>query len=873
MNRMMMTPKGTNRSRTRSSVLLAFLLFAAPAFAQTDAIPDTSANSQIETLIRQMTLEEKVDMLSGETLFSSHGVPRLHIPSFWMSDGPVGAHIPPPSTAYAAGIGLAATWDPDLAREVGMQLGRDARSRGAHFLLGPGVNIYRAPMNGRNFEYFGEDPYLGSKIAVGYIHGVQSEDVAATVKHFMGNNSEYARFTTNSIIDERTMREIYLPIFEAAVKEGHVGSVMDSYNLTNGTYMTANRYLNVDVLKHQWGFDGVLMSDWTAAHDGIADANGGLDLEMPFGTYMNRSTLIPAIKAGTISQATIDDKVRRMLRLATRFHWLEREQADLTVSRYNQKGREAALKGAQEGMVLLKNEGGLLPLDKTKVQKIAVFGTNAFPGSPTAGGSGEVPTFKTTSILTGISDNNLQKQVTYARGIPTLHQMATRTHFFQDAAEKKPGLLVESFASTDCTGPSTGSHVESAAEIGHPGFATPEDIEDMGLMTQADFVAKMGASSTKKESHRWTGYYKPKSAGEYLLFVETTGKFRLSVDDKVQLDFMVLPRAVMNQVRIRLNGDAHKVVIDQGEAEAFQQPFLRVAIAAEKELVDPMALQLAKNADVAVVAVGFDADTETEGADRGFALPPGQEELIRQIAAANPKTIVVISAGGSVATADWIGKVPAVFQVWYAGQEGGTAFNQALFGDINPSGRLPISWERRIEDNPSMESYYPTPKTLDVHYTDGIFVGYRGYEHKHTKPLFPFGYGLSYTSFRYENLKVEPTTEPGTLYQVSFDVTNTGARSGADVAQLYVGEKSASVPRPVKELKGFKRIVLNAGETQHVVLPLNARSFTYYDEAAKAWKANAGAYLVEVGRSSEDLKLKGGLSLAAPINVSVDAAR
>jgi beta-glucosidase len=688
----------------------------------------------------------------------------------------------------------------------------------------------------------------------------------------MGNNSEYARFTTNSIIDERTMREIYLPIFEAAVKEGHVGSVMDSYNLTNGTYMTANRYLNVDVLKQQWGFDGVLMSDWTATHDGIADANGGLDLEMPFGTYMNRATLIPAIKAGTVTEATIDDKVRRMLRLAMRFHWLDREQKDITIPRYNQQGREAALRGAQEGMVLLKNEGSLLPLDKTKVQKIAVFGTNAFPGSPTAGGSGEVPTFSTKSILTGISDGNPQKQVNYARGILTLHQMAVRTRFFQDASGTKPGLTVEDFSTPDCTGPSTGSRVERAVELGKPGFALPEDdAEEIGLMTQADFGSLLNSASTKSESHRWTGYYKPKAAGEYLLFVEATSKFRLTVDGKVEIDSMTLTKAVMNQIHLKLNGNMHKIVIEQGEAGAFQKPFLRAAVAAERDLVDPAAVQQAKNAEVAVVAVGFDAATETEGSDRGFELPPGQEELIRQIAAANPKTIVAISAGGSVATADWIGKVPAVFQVWYSGQEGGTAFDQALFGEINPSGRLPISWERKIADNPSVESYYPAPKTMDVHYSDGIFVGYRGYEHRHTKPLFPFGYGLSYTSFRYENLKIEPGA--GALYQVAFDVTNTGSRSGADVAQLYVGEKSAPLPRPVKELKGFKRVVLNPGETRHVVLPLDARAFTYYDVAAKAWKADAGSYTVEVGRSSENPELKGDLILATPINLSVDDAK
>jgi beta-glucosidase len=348
---------------------------------------------KINDTIAKMTLEEKIHMLSGSTMMGSTGLERLGIPVFRMSDGPVGAHIPPPSTAYAAGIGLAASWDPELAARVGTQIGRDARSRGASFLLGPGVNIYRAPLNGRNFEYFGEDPFLAGQIAVGYINGVQSQGVSATVKHFAANNSEYFRFTSDSVVSERALREIYLPAFEAAVKQAHVGSIMDSYNLINGTHATANYHLNVEIAKQQWGFDGVMMSDWTATHDGVAAANGGMDLEMPFGTYMNEQALLPAVKSGVVKESTIDDKIRRLLREGYRFGWIGHDPLDENIPRYNQQGRVAALEGAREGIVLLKNKGNLLPLDPNKVKTIAVIGPDAFPAVPTAGGSGMVPTF------------------------------------------------------------------------------------------------------------------------------------------------------------------------------------------------------------------------------------------------------------------------------------------------------------------------------------------------------------------------------------------------------------------------------------------------------------------------------------------------
>src|SRR5215213_11252415 len=318
------------RKSLRATAAAFVLLFniLAPAGAQTNAQqrPATDMDERVEAILSKMTLGEKIDMLGGTDGFFVRDLPRLNLPKLRMADGPVGVRNFGPATAMAAGVSLAATWNPELAERVGTEIGRDARAKGVHFLLGPGVNIYRAPMNGRNFEYFGEDPFLASRVTVDYIRGVQSQGVTATVKHFMGNNSEFNRHRTDSVIDERTMREIYLPTFEAAVREARVGAIMDSYNLTNGAHMTENDYLNREVAKHEWGFDGIMMSDWTATYDAVAAANGGLDLEMPSGKFLNRQNLLPAIEQGKVSVATIDDKVRRILRTAVRFGWLDREQ-------------------------------------------------------------------------------------------------------------------------------------------------------------------------------------------------------------------------------------------------------------------------------------------------------------------------------------------------------------------------------------------------------------------------------------------------------------------------------------------------------------------------------------------------------------------
>jgi beta-glucosidase len=858
------------------------LVFCVPAGAASDGagVPDlvrAPSNPSVEKLLASMTLEEKIDLLGG-TGFATKAIPRVGIPAFKMSDGPVGARSPAPSTAYAAGIGLAASWNVSLAEAIGVQLGRDARSRGARFLLGPGVNVYRAPMNGRNFEYFGEDPFLGQRIAIGYVSGVQSQGVSATIKHYLGNNSEFARHTSDSVIDERTLREIYLPIFEGAVKEAKVGAVMSSYNIANGQYTSENPYLVKQVLKKEWGFDGLYMSDWGATHSSIEAARAGLDLEMPSGQYMNRNSLLPAVKEGKVSTDSIDDKVRRLLNLAERFSWMSPNTPDLSISRYNQAGRQAALQGAREGMVLLKNEGGLLPIDPGKVRTIAVIGPSAFPATPTAGGSGKVPSFNAVSFLTGISDKlNGRTNVTYAAGLNSLRMMTMLSSFSTAATGGRNGVQVESFEDPELKGTPVATRVEPQFAIGNPGFGgDPDFLQILDTLPPEQMQAVLStlmSSPRERRFERWTGWYTPTAAGEHTLFVQNTAQYRLFVDDKLVIDSARIPAAAVRHLRLSLDAKPHKIVFEQA-GQGGGNRFWRVGVIRDDALVDPNVRKLAQQADVVVVAVGFDADSETEGADREFQLPPGQNRLIEEVAAANPNTVVVVTSGGSVDVTPWIDKVRALVAAWYPGQEGGNAFAEVLTGETNPSGRLPISWERKLEENPSAASYYYNDPSSNnrIVYREGVFVGYRGYQRGPVKAQFPFGFGLSYTTFEYSNLKVSPAASGKrgeALYTVSFDVKNSGNRKGADVAQVYVAPPKSRVPRPVRELKGFARVELAPGETRTISVPLDARSFTYYDVANRAWKADAGRYAIELGRSSEDIRGKADVRLSRALSVDV----
>jgi beta-glucosidase len=837
-----------------------FWLMASVCFAQAPSPSTPELEQKINAILTKMTLEQKIDMLGGINTFDVRGCPELGLPLLHTADGPIGVRNDGPATAMAGGISLASSWDPALAEHVGEQLGRDARAKGKHFLLGPGVNIYRSPLNGRNFEYFGEDPFLGSRIAVGYIEGMQSQGVSATVKHFMGNDSEFDRHGSDSIIDERTMREIYLPIFEAAVKEAHVGAVMDSYNLTNGEHLTQNGRLNNEILKKEWGFQGILMSDWDATYDAIGAANGGLDLEMPSGKFLNREKLLPAIKSGQVSEAIINDKVRRIIRTELEFRWQDREQRDLSIPRFNQEARDVVLQAAREGMVLLKNDGNLLPLSKEKIKTIAVIGPDAYPAVPVGGGSAQVKPFEAISFLDGLS-NSLAGHVlvTSDHGVMSPGVAAIATNFETAAQNGKEGLTEEDFDNENFFGAP-----ERRREVKHISLGQPFELGLLNLdeIDAADLQNKQGSAE------RWTGYYVPKSAGTFDVFAQQGGfspsGFRMYVDGKLLFDNWDNQKFVLAQTTIQLDAKPHKIVFEHHTGPGFGPPFVRMGIISEGTWVDAEAEELAAKADVVVLTVGFNPQSETEGWDRTFELPPGQNELIEKVAAKNKNTIVVITSGGGVDMTPWIDKVAGVIEAWYPGQEGGKALTEILFGDVNPSGHLAATFERRWQDNPVYNNYYPAKGTNRVVYKEGVFVGYRGYEHNGTKPLFPFGYGLSYTTFKYSNLKSD-------LHGVSFDVTNTGSRAGDAVAEVYIappktGSASTTnkmtISRPAKELQGFYRVKLEPGETKTLTVPLNTRSFAYYDPTGKQWRAEKGIYGVLVGSSSEQIELNGKIELA-----------
>ncbi len=811
--------------------------------AQSSPISKTDVDKRVASLLSQMTLEEKIELIGGINTFYTQPIARLGIPSLKMSDGPMGVHDYGLTTAYPAGTSLAASWDVELAQRFGAAMGKDARARGVHFILAPGMNIYRAPMNGRNFEYFGEDPFLASRMAVSVIKGIQGQGVIATAKHFAGNNEEYGRMEVSSDIDERTLREIYLPAFEASVKEAKVGAVMDAYNPVNGVYMTQNEHLNKEILKGEWEFDGILMSDWDATHNGIGAANGGLDLEMPSPAFMNKQTLLPALKDGRVSSATIDDKVRRILRKGIEFGFFDRPQTDPDIPLLNQESRQVALEAAREGMVLLKNSGGLLPLDKKKTRTIAVIGPSSYPAVVGGGGSSLTKPFNAVSFLEGISNYlGADVKILYADDVPPLDDVFQNSAFLTSPGGPA-GIQGEYFDNENLEGPPALVRTDPRVDFQWGGGSYSEE------------------GPVDHFSVRWSGYFVPKKSGGYTFFTSSDDGVRLFVDDRQVINDWQHHAETVNSYAARLEaGKPYKIRLEYFEATG--DATMRFGARATTGDLGRMTRSLAERADAVVVCVGFDASTEGEGSDRTFQLPPGQDDFIRQISDLNKNTIVVLTAGGNVDMTQWIDHVPALIHAWYPGQEGGTALAQILFGEYSPSGKLPASFERHWEDNATFHSYYPQTSEKRVQYSEGVFVGYRHFDRSGIKPLFAFGHGLSYTTFSYSNLSVNPAR--GTLIgpvTVSFDVKNTGAREAAEVAQLYVGDAHASVPRPVKELKGFSRVNLKSGETRHVSIALDGRAFAFYDAKQKNWRAEPGDFSLLVGSASDNIRLKGTFTL------------
>lgn len=811
----------------------AFILTS--LLAQSQKYKDAKApiEDRVKDLLSRMTIEEKIDYIGGYNDFYIRAIERFGLPAIKMTDGPVGTRNYGPTTAYPAAILTAATWDQGLAGLLGEALGKDARQRGVHILLAPGVNIYRAPMNGRNFEYLGEDPFLAGKMAAAYIRGVQSQKVVATVKHFAANNQEYDRNNVSSDIDERTLREIYLPAFKMAVQEGKAGAVMNSYNLINGEHATQHDYLNNKILKGEWGFDGILMSDWVATYDGVAAAKGGLDLEMPSGKFMNRTNLLPALKNGFISEETINDKVRRILRIIFRFGFYDTPYKEETNRKELPGSAKVALDLARNGMVLLKNEGNFLPLPKTG-KKIAIIGPNA-QDYVAGGGSSYTKPFSFVSLFDGIRKAIPDARIEYMAASPPKPETYTaKSDFFIAKGAKEKGLKAEYFPNRTLSGKPVA--VVTDPDINHDWGDAP-GVKGIG---PDDF------------SIRFTGVLRPQKSANYTFAVRGDDGYRLFIDGKPVIDLWNDQAATLTTAKMDLKaGQEYDVRLEYYENAGGAV----IALAAYEEIIDfEGAEALAGRADVVILSLGFDQASEGEGFDRTFRLPEHQEHLLRIVTQANPNTVVVLNAGGNVDMQSWLPRTKALLHAWYPGEAGGTAVAEILFGDTNPSGKLPVSFEKRWEDNPAFHFYHDLDGNKKVAYGERLDVGYRFYDKSKIKPQFPFGFGLSYTTFEYSALKITGDMRSG--YMVSFNVKNTGKMDGAEAAQVYVHQVKSPVDRPIKELKGFAKVYLKKGESKTVSVSLNADAFSYYKTALKAFDYDKGIFEVLIGASSEDIRLK-----------------
>jgi beta-glucosidase len=813
-------------------LLSASALPAAPLPYQDRSAP---VETRVADLLGRLSLDEKLSLITGDRDFYIRPIPRLGVPEMVMADGPLGVRNYGQSTAYPATIAVAASWNTALAESFGAALGRDCRARGVHILLAPGVNLQRVPTNGRNFEYFSEDPLLSARLGVAVIHGLQGQGVVATVKHYAANNQETERGTINVRVSPRALRELYLPAFRAAVVEGGAWAVMNSYNRLNGPYATASDWLNHHVLKREWGFAGVLISDWGAVHDTAAPFNAGLDLEMPGGEFFTAEKLRPLLAARHIDIATLDDKIARILRLEIANGFLDRPQRDASIPLDDPRSAAVALQAAREGIVLLKNEQSTLPLDRAKPQRLVVLGPLADLAAA-GGGSSHVRPFHSTSALAGLRalvGPGIEIDHIPDLGIAAINRLLHSTKF---AAP----LKLEFF-----------NNIELAGE---PIATQPADQIDHDWAS-----APVPALGEKNYSARWTGEIEAPATGEYSFVMQSDDGSRVLLDDQPIIDLwgphaietktvrLTLPAGVKHRLRVEYFQEAGDAIVRFGWGPTPKE--------------DPLPARYAervRTADAVVVCAGFLMAEESEGVDHDFALPDGQPELIRAVSALNPRTIVVLHTGNRVATADWIGGVPALLQAWFPGQAGGRALAEILFGEVNPSGKLPVTYEARWEDNASFGNF--PGKHGHVDYGEDIFVGYRWFDHRKLTPLFPFGHGLSYTTFKYEDVRVASGADGSAI--ITFRLTNTGDRVGTEVAQVYLEPPPSAVPRAVRELKGFARVTLAPGASQTVSVTLARDAFTYFDERTGAWQITPGRHVIAVGASSRDLR--GSATLDVP---------
>jgi beta-glucosidase len=810
--------------------------------------PSPDVERRVQGLLEKLELEEKLQLLGGkpgrggaQANSATFPIERIGLPELRMADGPMGVHWwCDASTAYPALIAAAASFDTALWYRLGSALGRDCRARGVHILLAPGVNIYRGPYCGRNFEYAGEDPFLSSRFGVEYIRGVQDQGVSATVKHFAVNFMEYARHTASSDLDERTLHEIYLPAFKAAITEAGSGALMTAYNLVNGVHCSEHPGLILDILKGEWKFDGVAMSDWLSTYSVADAANAGLDLEMPTADMFTAANLKAALAAGEVSLDTIDDKVRRLLRLAVCFGWLDHEQKDASIPYDDPATAEVALEVARRGIVLLRNESDFLPLDAGVKRTIAVLGPYAHPAVFGGGGSSFTPPHRATSLLDGLKQLASGAEILHAPGPDPNPQRGVFAASVFECAEGK-GLIAEYFDN---------NHLE-----GQPLVRRVDERVDFawGIRPPAEGITE------KQFSVRWTGVIRPERSGRHAFYSRShDSQYRVIVEGKAVIDTWAVPENGPQRGELVLEaGKAYSVCVEYRKTRFFSGMQFGWQYTDGGAAETAKCVALARRADIAVVTAGWDNVSEAEGFDRGFAMNPEIENMLLEVARVQPNTIVVLTAGGNLDMSRWIDRVRGVLHAFYPGQAGGQALAEIIFGAVNPSGKLPATFEARAEDRGSFDSYFDSDGDGRIELTDGIFSGYRYFDREGIAPRFAFGFGLSYTKFSFSDLSLSsPRIAAGAALDVSVRVTNSGPRAGAEVVQVYVRDVASRLPRPPKELKGFARLELAAGASGVARIQLPPEAFEYYDPAQKRWVLEPGEFEILVGASATDVRLR-----------------
>jgi beta-glucosidase len=837
-------------------LLLIFSFGFAFSFVQASSAQSVSHNKNlsmkqhIDDILGRMTLEEKVRMCFGGTqpgVAVVPGVPRLGILPMYLSAGPRGVSRTPTATSFPTGIGLAASWDSSLQKAVYKVIGQEARAAGKSMIFAPAVNIDRDPLDGRFFEYLTEDPYLDAQLAAASVEGLQSQRVASVVKHFCCNNRELNRDWYMSNVSQRALREIYLPGFKGAIVTGDAWGVMTAANGINGHLAPTNENLLTNILRDDWGFKGLVMTDFNQARNTLEAARAGLDIGMPWGSWDTTpfgKPLMEAVEKGEIPQSLIDAKVRHILWVMGKVGLLDGVPPTAGGSINTPAHQAVALRAAEESLVLLKNQNHLLPLDPHKIKRIVVLGPNADRKLCKAGygGSSQVQAPFEITPLQGLRNR--------LAGIAKVDYVD-----FQEGGEFEPisaeywkpidgvrGMKAQYFNDGN-TNPVL---VRIEPQIN---FTWEMASPDPTKVHTDNFHAHMQGTLVPKES----GYYTMRLIGEDIstLIVNNNPIIRNTKTGHAQTGTAIVYLEAGKPYNVQI--DYHAFVGDASLRLEWSLP-----ISDAKWLSNLAALKpKVAHADAVIFVGGWGNGLDTEGADRqNIDFPKGQQKLINAIAAMNPKTVVVLIHGSPFKVDGWIHSVPAVLDAFYPGMEGGTAIAKALFGDINPGGKLAFTWPKKLSDSPSHA--IGTEDALSVDYKEGVFVGYRYYDTYHIAPQFPFGYGLSYSTFRFSDLKVLRNEND---IDVSFNVTNTSTRKGAEVAQLYVGAPQGPIQRPIHELKEFARVSLDPHEVRRIHLTLHRNDFAYWDMTGNKWKVLPGSYKIEVGDSSRNIPL------VAPLHV------